>query len=190
MNILSKLGLVKNKQEEEIVPFQKLLEFMAFKWNELVPKNDFKFIGRQGGVYSGSSTNVYLLNNRFLFECYEGHHYPDKDGYFPNNNVYVGNYFWGITIYIVDDTFDSEKYFKTYEYMKCFPRIKSEHGILIEGTWIEDLKSYIKSIKINDYYLIHKSEIDEVNRKWELEVEREKQCCNKKRDNILNNYGK
>jgi hypothetical protein len=192
MSILSKLGIVKSNPKT--ITLNTLLNFMNYKWNELVPESDYyrlvEPIHESAFLpsYSGYSYRYkYVLNNKYLI-IFTANSFITSD-----TSKYTGNETCEIEIYLIDNTFNAEKYFDSYSYIECFPKIidyNSYNSQIIEGPWIDDLKSYIKSIKVGSKYLEHKARIDEAERERELKWEREKQCCNKKRDNILNNYGK
>jgi hypothetical protein len=183
MSILSKLGIVKSKLQSPTVSIETCLYFMADNWRDIVPESDYNYVDH-AYEYGGGRYETFLLKNVYLIETYQGH--VDLDEYFK----YIGKSWIEVKIYLVDDTFNVEKYTR---YMDCYPKIieyDKNTDYIHDGPWIDDLKSYIKSIKVGSKYLTHKSQIDEAERGRDLKYEQSKRCCNAKRDNILNNYGK
>lgn len=181
MSILSKLGLTENKPPT--VSLETCLYFMSDNWRTIVPESDYKCIDHSG-EYGGGSYDTYLLKNVYLIEVYQGH--LDLNEFFK----YIGKRWIRVKIYLVDNTFNIEKYNR---YMDCYPQIieyDKNTDYIRDGPWIDDLKSYIKSIKVGSKYLEHKAQIDQAERERDLKYEQSKRCCETKRNNILNNYGK
>jgi len=196
MSILSKS--FKTESKPQIISLHDLLNFIIFNPNYLIPKSDLKRLVRPQSPQSKIFPIIscidptyqveYLLKNKYLIKATESYGNSEKKKYF-------GGFYFNIKIYLVDETFNEYEYFESYEYKNNFPIIIDlwSSGIgntIMEGPWFDDLKSYMKSLQVRSKYLAHKAEIDDANRQRELECEKRRQCCDSKRNKILNNYGK
>jgi hypothetical protein len=196
MNILSKL--FKDESKPQIIPLHDLLNFIIFNPNYLIPKSDLKRLVRPPSPQSKifpinpcidrTYRIEYLLKNKYLIEADESYIDLEKKKYF-------GGFYFNIKIYLVDKTFNEDKYFESYEYKNNFPTIINlwSSGIgntVMEGKWLDDLKSYMRSIDIKSKYLEHKALIDEEITLRHMKVQLSNRCKEARRKSILENYGK
>jgi len=177
--------LLKYNDINSYVPFETQLKFMSDKWNDIIPKQDCEYLVDTrtcySNVYPGYSYRDRIkLNNKYLFEI-TAHNF-DEDKYF--------NYNYEVIVYLIDDSFDVIKYWDTWHYIECFPKIIDVYKdcYIIKGPWIYDLQQYMNTLQIKEKYLEHTHKIDQQERQRRLDYEQQVKCCNNKRHSILENY--
>lgn len=120
--------------------------------------------------YYGDSFYEYLYNDKYLV-------------------IFGGLSLQYLNVYLVDDAFQytKDQYVNIYDDF-CYPLIIQLANIHIDGPWITDLKALFDTKGVKQAVL--KERENEIKRKAEIERREQsrKQCCEMKRNSVLDNY--
>jgi len=63
-----------------------------------------------------------------------------------------------------------------------------KNEIILDGPWIDEIKSIFNSKNVKESIINQRNKEKEERLQYELKEKRQKECCENKKKNILNNY--
>lgn len=187
---MSFIDFFKTKDAPPIIEFVDKLRFLGFKYDEIIPQNDFKLISRHCDIGGHYYIYIGLLNKFIIYSRIRSAHFTDTPYYwtyeysarFTHPNIV------DVDVYLYDLSKSYPNEDDIYNVIRCLPIIVQNNKVVKPGKWIEFLESYMDSIDVRGKMIANRKIINEIENKNECKRKDDECRCHQYKQSIINTW--